>query len=108
MSSPPQPIVLIRNPTRAELRIYGEVRIEHAAELRAQLLELAQLSTPVRVDWSEAEHLDACILQLLAAFVRRSVRTGAALEFAPPGPALARYLALSGFQPHLRGTGAVA
>lgn len=108
MSSPPQPIVLDRSSERTELRLYGEVRIEHAAELHAQLSEAAGRSVPIRVDWSAAEHLDACVLQLLAALARRCVRTGLRLEFAEPGPALRHYLELSGFQAHLRDTGAVA
>lgn len=105
MSSPSSPIALEESSQRAALRLSGEVRIEHVAELSARLRALVGHAGDVCIEWSEAEHVDACALQLLAAFARARRAAGAPLEFCAPQPALLRYLELSGFAAHLEGVG---
>jgi anti-anti-sigma regulatory factor len=95
------PLEFAPTPSRLEVRLSGEVRIEHVAELCARLRELCTHAAPVRIDWSAAEHLDACVLQLLVAFARGRVGAGLGVEYTTAGPELRRYLELSGFHAHL-------
>ena len=102
------PLEFAPTASRLDVRLSGEVRIEHVAELCARLRELCAHAAPVRIDWSAAEHLDACVLQLLVTFARGRVAAGLGVEYTPPGPELRRYLELSGFHAHLGPAGSAA
>ena len=102
------PIERIESPSRLDVHLRGELRIEHAAALAAELRAVVARREPVRLDWSAAEHLDACILQLLAAFVAERRRGALALELVQARPGLGRYLELAGFAAHFAPAGGAA
>jgi hypothetical protein len=68
--------------------------VEVAAQLHDQLLS-AEVSAPVQIDWSQAEHLEACVLQVLLACRYDDVARGQ-LTIGGDNPDVRKYLELSG------------
>jgi hypothetical protein len=66
-----------------------------AAQLHDQLLS-AEVSAPVQFDWSQAEHMEACVLLVLLACRYDDVARGQ-LTIRGDNPDVRKYLELSGF-----------
>lgn len=68
-------VELSRSTEKVAIRITGNAGMDEAREL--QRLLLAEPETlALTVDWSEAEHVESCVLQVLLAYRKQLVRAG--------------------------------
>jgi len=77
------------------LKLRGNSRADAARLLLEQLLE-SPISQNVAVDWEQAEHVDACMLQVLLALRNCLVQQGLSLSVTMDNPAVREYLRLAG------------
>jgi anti-anti-sigma factor len=77
------------------VKIEGSARVEMAVLLKQELTR-AQIAHEVAIDWGEAEHVDACVLQILLAFGKLLAERGSSLIVERDNPKVRQYLELSG------------
>ncbi len=77
------------------VKVEGNARVEMAALLKDKLA-LAQLAHDVAIDWSEAEHVDASVLQVLLALRKLLAEHSLALMVDKDNAKVRSYLKLSG------------
>jgi anti-anti-sigma regulatory factor len=77
------------------VKLEGSARVELAAALKEKLA-LAQLVHDVAIDWSEAEHVDASVLQVFLALRKFLGEHGLALLVDKDNVKVRSYLKLSG------------
>jgi anti-anti-sigma regulatory factor len=96
-NDPPAPFAVENSADGVVIALRGEVRVDCVQGLHAALCALASRAVRVRIDWSGAEHVDACVLQTLLAFVRSRSEAGVPPEHCAAPRALQDYLRLGGF-----------
>jgi anti-anti-sigma factor len=79
----------------AMVKIEGNARVETAVLLKQELSRM-QIDHEVAIDWSDAEHVDACVLQVLLAFRKSLAKRGFSLMVDKDNPKVRNYLKLSG------------
>ena len=77
------------------LEIEGSARVEMAVLLK-QKLEETKIAHEVAIDWEGAEHVDACVLQVLLALRQSLAERGVALMVEKDNAKVRGYLKLSG------------
>jgi anti-anti-sigma regulatory factor len=77
------------------LKIEGNARVETAALLKLRLTQ-TQIERDMAIDWGEAEHVDACVLQVLLALHRALAAEGLSLTVKKDNLKVRQYLHLSG------------
>jgi anti-anti-sigma factor len=80
---------------RMIVKIEGSARVETAVLLKQELSQ-AQIPHEVAVDWGDAEHVDACVLQVLLALGKFLTERGSSLIVDRDNPKVRQYLKLSG------------
>lgn len=84
----------------AILHLTGAAGVELAEVVHQAALQAADSGKDVVLDWTRAEHVDACSLQLLVALRAALVERGHALRVAGSNPAVEKYLTLAGLADH--------
>ena len=77
------------------IRLVGHARMETAVLLHESLAK-APFAHSVMIEWEEAEHVDACVLQVLLAVRKALSARGLALTVRKDNPKVREYLNLSG------------
>jgi len=77
------------------VKLEGSARVETAVRLKQELAQ-AQIAHEVAIDWGEAEHVDACVLQVLLALGKLLAERGSSLIVDRDNPKVRQYLKLSG------------
>jgi len=80
---------------RMIVKIEGSARVEMAVLLK-QKLEETQIAQEVAIDWEGAEHVDACVLQVLLALRQTLAERGVSLMVVKDNAKVRGYLKLSG------------
>ena len=80
---------------RMTLKIEGNARVETAVFLQQNLAQ-ARITHGVAVDWGEAEHVDACVLQVLLALRKLLAERGLPFMVDKDNAKVRGYLRLSG------------
>ncbi len=80
---------------RTMVKLEGSARVETAVRLKQELAQ-AQIAHEVAIDWGEAEHVDACVLQVLLALGKLLAERGSSLIVDRDNPKVRQYLKLSG------------
>jgi len=80
---------------RMMVKIEGSARVEMAVLLK-QKLEETQIAHDVAIDWEGAEHVDACVLQVLLALRQSLAERGMSLMVEKDNAKVRGYLKLSG------------
>jgi anti-anti-sigma factor len=77
------------------VRIEGNARVETAVLLKQSLVQ-TQMAHAVAIDWGKAEHVDACVLQVLLALRQLLAKRGLPWMVDRDNPKVREYLKLSG------------
>ncbi len=77
------------------VRLDGNARVETATLLKESLAQ-AQMTHNVAVEWDQAEHVDACVLQVLLALRKLLSERGLSLTVGKDNAKVRKYLKLSG------------
>jgi len=77
------------------LRLEGHARVETATRLRETLAQ-APLAQPVAIEWDQAEHVDACVLQVLLALRKLLMDRGLSFAVGKDNAKVRAYLNWSG------------
>jgi anti-anti-sigma factor len=88
-------ISLLDEEGRTILKIEGSARVETAVLLKQKLAEV-EIDHDVTLDWAEAEHVDASVLQVLLALRKSLAEDGLELVVNNDNPRVRVYLKLSG------------
>ncbi len=80
---------------RTVVKIEGNARVETAMLLKQSLAQ-TQTAHEVAIDWGEAEHVDASVLQVLLAFRKSLAERGSAFMVDRDNLKVREYLKLSG------------
>src|SRR5580658_1627121 len=91
-----QPSVsLIDEENRMVVKIEGNARVEAAVLLKQGLMQ-SKLAHEVAIDWGDAEHVDACVLQILLALRQAVTERGLTFLVDIDNSHVRQYLKLSG------------
>ncbi|MGA9528540.1 MAG: STAS domain-containing protein [Terriglobales bacterium] len=88
-------ISLLDEEGRMVVKIEGKARVETAVLLRQKLAE-SLITQEVAIDWAEAEHVDASVLQVLLALRKLLGERGLPLVVDKDNTKVREYLRLSG------------
>jgi anti-anti-sigma factor len=83
------------------VKLTGKVRVDAAALLKEKLAGVEK-SKDVVLDWQEAEHVDASVLQVLLALKGLIEATGLSVMVERDNPHVREYLRLAGLAEHFQ------
>ena len=92
---PPSGLSLLDEDGYLVVKIEGSARVETAALLKEKLSK-SRPAKNVAIDWGEAEHVDACVLQVLLALSKLLAERGSSLVVSRDNIRVREYLRLSG------------
>jgi anti-anti-sigma factor len=82
------------------LALRGGFHLEHARELHAAALQIAETGGGVVVDCGEAAHLDGCAVQVLLALKKALEQSGGSLRMRGASDDVRKYLRWAGLAAH--------
>ncbi len=77
------------------VKLEGSARVETAILLKQKLAQ-SQIAREVAIDWGEAEHVDASVLQVLLVLGKSLAERGSRIVVDQDNPRVREYLKLSG------------
>ncbi len=89
----------VEEKTTAHLLVLsGSVKLDCVRALHQEVTKLAHRGKDVILDWSNADHIDACVLQVFIALGTTLGRCGRRLRVRGANPAISKYLTLAGLE----------
>ena len=79
--------------------LHGNVRVDAASLLQRSLLEAGGQKN-LAINWEQAEHVDACALQVLLAYAKTLKHSECSLHVEKDNPHVRQYLELAGLTDH--------